>query len=39
MTDKNKIVTNEELLVLNMLEIQAIIRVLKHKSITTKMKS
>ena len=35
MPDKNKIVTNEELLVSNMLEIQAIIRILKQKGITT----
>ena len=31
----SKIVTNEELLVSNMLEIQAIIRILKQKGITT----
>jgi len=32
---KNKIVSNEELLVSNMLEIQALIRILKKKGITT----
>ena len=31
----NQIVSNEELLVSNMLEIQAIIRILKQKGITT----
>jgi len=35
MPDKNQIVSNEELLVSNMLEIQAIIRILKKKGITT----
>lgn len=32
--NKNAIVTNEELLVSNMLEIQALIRILKRKGIT-----
>jgi hypothetical protein len=32
---KNQIVSNEEILVSNMLEIQAIIRILKKKGITT----
>ena len=31
--NKNKIVSNEELIVSNMLEIQAIIRILKRKGI------
>jgi hypothetical protein len=31
---KNSIVTNEELLVSNMLEVQALIRILKRKGIT-----
>ena len=35
MSDQNKIVSNEELLVSNMLEIQALIRILKKKGITT----
>ena len=35
MQEKNKIVTNEELIVSNMLEVQAIIRILKQKGITT----
>ena len=35
MIDKNQIVTNQELLVNNMIEIQAIIRILKQKGITT----
>lgn len=34
MPDKNKIVTNEELLVSNMLEIQDIIRILTRNGIT-----
>ena len=34
MPDKNQIVTNEELLVSNMLEIQALIRILTRKGIT-----
>ncbi len=32
---KNQIVSNEELLVSNMLEIQALIRILERKGITT----
>ena len=32
---KNQIVTNQELLVSNMLKNQALIRILKKKSITT----
>jgi hypothetical protein len=32
---KNKIISNEELIVSNMLEIQALIRILKKKGITT----
>ena len=35
MMDKNQIVTDQELLVSNMLKIQAIIRILKQKGITT----
>ena len=35
MPNKNQIVSNEELLVSNMLEIQALIRILKQKGITT----
>ncbi len=31
----NKIISNEELIVSNMLEIQALIRILKKKGITT----
>ena len=31
----NEIVSNQELIISNMLEIQAIIRILKHKGITT----
>ena len=34
MPDKNQIVSNEELLVSNMLEIQALIRILTKKGIT-----
>lgn len=32
---KNQLVSNEELLVSNMLEIQALIRILERKGITT----
>jgi hypothetical protein len=35
MSDQNKIVSNEELLVSNMLEIQSLIRILVRKGITT----
>jgi hypothetical protein len=35
MPDKNQIVSNEELIVSNMLEIQAIIRILTRNGITT----
>ena len=35
MMDKNQIVTDQELLVSNMLKIQAIIRILKQNGITT----
>jgi len=34
MSDQNKIVSNEELIVSNMLEIQALIRILERKGIT-----
>jgi len=34
MSHQNKIVSNEELLVSNMLEIQALIRILERKGIT-----
>lgn len=34
MTNSNQIVTNEELLITNMLEIQALIRILTRKGIT-----
>jgi hypothetical protein len=35
MSDENRFITDQELLVSNMLEIQAIIRILKQKGITT----
>ncbi len=35
--DNNKIVSNQELLVSNMLEIQALIRILEWKGITNKV--
>ena len=35
MSKENRIVSNEELIVSNMLEIQALIRILKRKGITT----
>jgi len=35
MPDKNQMVTNQELIVSNMHKIQAIIRILKQKGITT----
>jgi len=36
MTDKNHILTNQELLVSNMLEIQALILILERRGITTR---
>ena len=36
MPDKNQLISNDEILISNMLEIEAIIQILERKGITTK---